>query len=282
MTLAVCQDMLIVAGYFSSVGGGIPAHSIAGWDGAMWRVLGSGIGSGAMFDYQYVFDVTEHGDGIVAGGNFFTAGGAPAGRIARWDGEQWTTLGSGTTGDVYAVAFGAGRLFAGGGFHNAGGVPCGHIASWDGESWGALGSGVNDDVAVGGLLWHNECLFVGGEFVVAGGSPSWHIARWLGAGTGAEAVAESSMTPGAWLGCPSPYRAGQQITLAASLGTPLEVAIYSVNGRLERVLFHGAWNGGRVVWDGRTQNGATAEAGIYFCRARAAGWEISRKVLRVR
>lgn len=41
---------------------------------------------------------------IVAGGDFTTAGGVPASRIARWDGASWSALGTGMNDSVYALS----------------------------------------------------------------------------------------------------------------------------------------------------------------------------------
>jgi hypothetical protein len=41
---------------------------------------------------------------VMAGGFFSTAGGVSANNIARWDGTAWSALGSGTNGDVRALA----------------------------------------------------------------------------------------------------------------------------------------------------------------------------------
>ncbi len=277
----MCQGMLIVGGYFSSVDGGIPAHSIAAWDGTAWHTLGLGLGSGQPCDYQYVFAIACDGDGLVAGGNFYEAGGAPANHIARWDGEQWAPLGEGLGSEwdcALTLSWFEGGLVAGGHFIEAGGAAASHIARWDGASWSALGSGVNDDVYCLQML--NGDLIAGGCFHSAGGSPSWHIARRLG--TAMDDVPAMVLGTALLLEVPNPYRLGQPIALSAPLGMSLGVAIYGPNGRLERTLFHGRWNGSRLIWDGRTDGGMTAGSGVYFCRARAAGWEASRRILRIR
>ena len=87
------------------------AASIAKWNGSTWAALGSGT-NGA------VVALTANGTDIYAGGNFTTAGGAPANRIAKWDGSAWSPLGSGMDGQVNALlADNSGHLFVGGNFH---------------------------------------------------------------------------------------------------------------------------------------------------------------------
>jgi hypothetical protein len=61
------------------------------------------------------------GPDLYAGGNFTTAGGILANHIAKWDGNSWSALGSGTDGNVSALATdGSGHLFVGGSFYLAG------------------------------------------------------------------------------------------------------------------------------------------------------------------
>ena len=56
---------------------------------------------------------------LYAGGDFTTAGGVAANRIARWDGTAWHPLGSGMIQVVYALAVGPdGSLYAGGIVHH--------------------------------------------------------------------------------------------------------------------------------------------------------------------
>jgi hypothetical protein len=116
------------------VGGGIPAYSIARWDGGQWHALGDGIGSGVPWDYQYVFALATYEDDVVAAGNFVLAGGEPASRIARWNGADWGTLGSGLHNEAFALQVSAGELFVGGHFGYAGGKSSTNIARWMGES----------------------------------------------------------------------------------------------------------------------------------------------------
>jgi hypothetical protein len=117
---------------------------------------------------------------LYAGGSFWTAGGVAANYIARWDGSQWHSLGSGMDSEVRALAFGPdSSLYVGGAFTTAGGVAANHIARWDGSEWHPLGSGMNGQVralAVG----PDGSLYAGGSFTTAGGLAANRIARWDG------------------------------------------------------------------------------------------------------
>ncbi|MCB8967379.1 MAG: hypothetical protein H6660_10845 [Ardenticatenaceae bacterium] len=119
---------------------------------------------------------------LFAGGNFTTAGGNSASRIASWDGSSWSALGAGVDSPIFALAWDAASstLFAGGNLTTAGGNAASRIASWDGSSWSALGTGVDNTVTA--LAWDgaSSTLFVGGTFITAGGNPASRIASWNG------------------------------------------------------------------------------------------------------
>ncbi len=115
---------------------------------------------------------------LVAGGSFITAGGLPAGRIAKWDGTEWSALGSGMDDKVDALTEFDGHLIAGGSFSTAGGVPASRIANWDGAAWSPLGSGI--DLFVHALTVFDGHLVAGGTFFTAGGVGVSHIAKWDG------------------------------------------------------------------------------------------------------
>src|SRR5258708_33671922 len=79
------------------------------------------------------------GPALYAGGKFTAAGGVVVNNIAKWDGTQWSALGSGM-GDgflspsvsaltVFDDGTGA-ALYAGGQFATAGGVAANDIAAW--------------------------------------------------------------------------------------------------------------------------------------------------------
>ena len=179
----------LYAGGLFTTAGGMSANRIAKWDGTSWSALGSGLNNPvaalAVFD-----DGSGAGPGLYAGGHFSSAGGVPAGRVAKWDGASWSNLEGGIpSGAVFALAVfddGSGEaLYAGGGgFTSAGGVPANRIAKWDGSSWASLGSGMSkavhflgtfDDGGGGG-----PALYAGGTFLSAGGVDASGIARWDG------------------------------------------------------------------------------------------------------
>jgi hypothetical protein len=117
---------------------------------------------------------------LFAGGDFTTAGGVSASRVARWDGANWSPLGSGVNNAVYALGVNdSGEVYAGGFFNNAGGSSALFIAKWDGSNWTPLGSGLNG--AVHAIAVEGSDVYAAGVFTTAGGSPAARIAHWDGA-----------------------------------------------------------------------------------------------------
>lgn len=196
---------LYIGGDFT-MSGARPVATIARWDGVDWQpVKGvSGLSGGRVFALS-VFDSDGLGPNpavLVAGGDFTTAEGNPAARIAQWNGTTWTALGGGVIGtDAPAVLalveldetpFGMPRrvLVAGGRFTSAGGASASRVASWSGSAWTGMNGGLT-----GGAFAEVKSLAVydddgagpGPATVYAGGfflSPAQGIARWNGSSWG--------------------------------------------------------------------------------------------------
>jgi len=154
-------------------------HCVARWDGSQWRPLGSGFSGQGIFGPS-VSCLTVYDGELIAGGFFTTAGGVRCNNIARWDGSQWRSLGSGMNAVVTALTVYNGELIAGGGFTTAGGVTCNNIARWDGSNWQPLGAGMNGTVYV--LMAYDDALIAGGWFTTAGYSRCNNIAAGRPAG----------------------------------------------------------------------------------------------------
>lgn len=179
---------LYAGGTFTTVAGK-PIARIAKWDGSEWSALGTGI-PGAT---SGVFALTVFDDGsgpaLYVGGDFTSAGGVAASRIARWNGTTWSALGAGVGDQVRAMcAFDDGNgpaLYVGGWFTSAGGSPANRIAKWDGTTWTTLGTGMNNWVYA--LEVHDDGLgggaqlYAGGGFTSAGTVGANRVARWDGA-----------------------------------------------------------------------------------------------------
>ncbi len=96
--------------------------------------------------------------------------------IAKWNGTNWDSVGTGMNNRVNALAVYNGELYAGGAFTLAGGTPANHISKWDGTNWSALVPGTNSTVTA--MAEYNGDLYAGGRFTLAGGVNANHIAKW--------------------------------------------------------------------------------------------------------
>lgn len=109
------QEQVYVGGSFSQIGGK-NASNIAKYHPTQgWSILSNGLNGSVN-----ALTVMPNGD-LIAGGNF-------TGRVARFNGSTWTTLGA-LDGNILALATDSqGNLWAGGEFS-------GNLAKWTGTTW---------------------------------------------------------------------------------------------------------------------------------------------------
>ncbi len=210
-------------------------QSFGKWDGTSWSPIEIG---GLQPQALAVFDDGE-GSALYAAGY-----SASLARVVKYNGVDWSLLGSGMDGSVSALSVfddgGGPRLYAGGTFAHAGDVPASRIARWDGTGWSPLGSGVTTDSPwaipyLSALAVFDDGggpgLYAGGSFTEAGGVPASSIARWDGSSW--------SALPGvvATVSALAVYDDGSGPALYAAGGF-----IFPGSGDLERV----------VKWDGST------------------------------
>lgn len=187
------QD-LYVGGYFDKSCLGGNCNSIAKWNGSDWyRLLGSGLQPPLPpFTTLGTNALTVHKGDLYVGGIFQVTDattGNTSNNIARWNGNDWFTLGE-TTMDssVYALASWKNTLYVGGFFTLINGNQFNRIAKWifddnpNNGTWANLGIGINNPVDyafVDTFTSSDTYLYVGGNFREAGGLPGTRcIARW--------------------------------------------------------------------------------------------------------
>jgi hypothetical protein len=126
------------------------------------------------------------GPKLYVGGDFTSAGGVTANRIACWDGASWSAVDIGLSGPVNALAVfddGSGpALYLGGEFFQTLAQPLSFIARWDGNSLSPVGGGVGNQVQAL-AVWDDgggSALYACGDFTSAGGVPANRIAKWNG------------------------------------------------------------------------------------------------------
>lgn len=135
-----------------------------------------------------VFDMVEdpNGDLFFVGDFSNGASIAEADRVIRWDGNEWSALGSDGAGDgalqgsfiVSSVVDSSGRLFVGGVLELNSEIETQGVAMWDGTSWTGLGS-------FSGTVWtlaldSSGNLLAAGDFNEVDGHATSSIVRWNG------------------------------------------------------------------------------------------------------
>ena len=131
-----------------------------------------------------VLAIAVRGSETYVGGSLCnTFGGVVATNIAKWDGRNWSALGSGISAAgqamVFRIAFGTNDdVYAGGAFTSAGGIAATNIARWNGANWSPLGGGVNSSVIA--IAINGNQVYVGGQITNAGGVSTKGLARWDG------------------------------------------------------------------------------------------------------
>ena len=127
---------------------------------------------------DFVTDLVADGCGSLFASGYFTAAGSlAANHLARWDGTEWSPLGSGVSGTVSVcyndstptalAALGCGDVVVSGRFRTAhqpdgSEVTVNGIARWTGAQWEPLGGGTNGSVTA--LATDGDGVYVGGRF----------------------------------------------------------------------------------------------------------------------
>lgn len=203
-TLLPLDESFLMGGSFERINGA-PMNNLARWDGSQWQSVGSGVsGHGPWgpneFPVTCIKALISNGTNLFVGGSFTNAGGIAARNVARWDGTQWSALGSGIPGfgsclfgscifPVTSLALVDGRLFAGGGFETSFWDMRGHLAVWDGTDWKNVfdDQWLTDDAVVyrGGTDLHvwalggrGQELYIAGNFAGIGAAPSYGFGIW--------------------------------------------------------------------------------------------------------
>jgi hypothetical protein len=200
--LAVVGNEVFVGGIFTSAGG-VSANRVARFNTQTntWSTLGTGSQNGVNNTVRALAVV---GNEVFVGGEFTSAGGVSANRVARFNTQTntWSTLGTGSQngvsgGGVYALAVVGNEVFVGGEFTSAGGVSANNVARFNTatNTWSSLGTGSSNGVSssVYALAVVGNEVFVGGTFISAGGVSANRVARfntqtntWSTLGTGSQ------------------------------------------------------------------------------------------------
>ncbi len=179
--MTVYNNQLYVTGSFTSING-ITANNIARWNGSVWTSVGTGVGVAG----DYMAAMCVYNNNLYAGGQ--------SGICYKWDGVNWSTVGTfftnGTAaGYIRSMCVFNSALYVGGTFD----APALNLAVYNGTSWFSGGdfgvAGMGEGVSA--IVEYNGELYCGGHFLIAGGNAANYIARgdgfnWQAMGTGTD------------------------------------------------------------------------------------------------
>jgi hypothetical protein len=176
---------LHVGGNFTS-SGGVAMNRLARWDGSAWQPLGGGVDD-EVLDLHIHDDGSGGGPALYVTGEFLNAGGMPMPRIARWNGSNFTPVGSGLQANGNSmVTFDDGTgpaLYVGGASRILGGTSLQslgeRVARWNGSSWSAVGDDFGGVVRVLGV--YDEGPGLGQQLLAGGRIGFYYFHRWNGA-----------------------------------------------------------------------------------------------------
>jgi hypothetical protein len=125
------------------------------YDGATWKSIAEFDDAVARLE---LFDHDADGQpSLFTAGSFTAVDGTSANRIARWDGQIWSTLGEGVNGPVRDLVVHQLNdepvLCLAGAFSTAGGSAVGGVAAWNAQSWTSLPENFAGSSITGLAVW---------------------------------------------------------------------------------------------------------------------------------
>jgi hypothetical protein len=288
LALAVVGNEVVVGGEFTSAGG-VSANRVARFNTQTntWSSLGTGSSNGVN---NVVRALAVVGNEVVVGGEFTSAGGVSANRVARFNTQTntWSSLGTGSSngvnGEVLALAVVGNEVVVGGLFTSAGGVSANNVARFNTQTntWSTLGTGSSNGVneRVSALAVVGSEVFVGGSFTSAGGVSANRVARW---NSGTSRVEQLSPTaPKTFLleqNYPNPFNPSTTIRYQLPVASEVKLEVYDVLGKKIATLVNERQSAGsyQVVW-----NASGLSSGTYFYRLQAGTFVETKKMIMVK
>lgn len=132
--MTVYKNELYVGGYFYANDGNA-GNFIMKWDGQQWSDVGGGMIGDTVYLNGQIFDMKVINDELWVVGVFLGAGGVPAQKVAKWDGEEWCGLGSQINNSILCIESFRDTVYIGGGFKTIDSDTVNYIARWTGGSY---------------------------------------------------------------------------------------------------------------------------------------------------
>jgi hypothetical protein len=181
---------LVIGGDFEQVGAAA-ARNEARFRNGGWERLGDGLaadfGHTDAGRHGFVRAFYQDGGDLFMGGVFDDPAPGSAG-IARFNGTDWLSLGTGVEGPagsyVEVIHGFGGKIVAGGSFWSADVLPVANIAAWDDGVWTTFGAGTffggGNSAPVNAMATCDGKLIIGGSFLQIDGVDAPYIAQWDG------------------------------------------------------------------------------------------------------
>jgi hypothetical protein len=182
---------------------------------------------------------------------------------------NWSAAGTGLPGGVKTLLGVGSRLFAG---TSGGGL---FLSTDQGASWGAVSAGL-PVVAVNALASNGTQLFAG--------TASGVYRRPLSEFDGTTAVGAAAAAAFVGVPYPNPFATSLAVSYRLDAAGPVRITVHDVQGRRVAELFAGERPAGehQARWDGRSESGSAAGAGVYYLRLEAAGRVGLRRIVLAR
>lgn len=261
IALTVYNGELIVGGNFN-MAGTLPVNNIAKWNGTQWSNLGNGI--------NYIVRtllVDTINNILYAGGSFGYAlnlnDTIQTPWIAKYDGNNWSAVGSLPNGPVLTMAFYKGNLYIG-----TSGLPGPAIWKWDGNNWSGVYPTPNKTVTC--LTVYKDQLYASGAFDSIGGVPYAGFARYTDTTT-VSLSPDLEPKENSFTIHPNPAKGIIALTFSKPIINRAEIIIYNIKG--EAVLKEQ-----RALLNERTEVNLPEgiSSGVYVCKVIGKEVEYSR------
>lgn len=131
------NKIVVVGGEVYMVGvfnGPTDNDRLAKWNGSTWTTIGTTVGPTPAAS-GLITSLAFSGNNIYIGGVFVSVNGISVSRIAKWDGNVWSSVEGGMNDSVSRIAVSGNDLYVGGAFTMAGCTPSGGFARLFGSRW---------------------------------------------------------------------------------------------------------------------------------------------------
>lgn len=160
---------LFIGGEFSGTDSDTYAAAVARLENSKWKPVGQY--APGLIDIVQKMAVWQ--DKLYLAGTLQVNGQPTIRHLVCWDGDEWSSVGSGINGRVLSIVAGTNALYISGEMTQAGGVTVSKIAKWNGTTWSGFSPAPPTNIGALHVTDSNVLL-------AAGTSSSIYVYRWTG------------------------------------------------------------------------------------------------------